>query len=129
VAVHGYDWSVAVAYPEIFFGWGGGGFRQEFFFGGGSTNSVEDRGQRERRSGGGSPLVRVPLNLQMRETRILIRLLRTYFPRISEFGPASEFRGGNEPLNPPRYATGQCWYAYLPVNFDGQVIGLDLALN
>ena len=24
----------------------------------GSTNSVEDRGQRERRSGGGSPLVR-----------------------------------------------------------------------
>jgi hypothetical protein len=26
--------------------------------GGGSTNSVEDRGQRERRSGGGSPLVR-----------------------------------------------------------------------
>ena len=28
------------------------------FFGGGSTNSVEDRGQRERGSGGGSPLVR-----------------------------------------------------------------------
>ena len=26
--------------------------------GGGSTNSVEDRGQRERGSGGGSPLVR-----------------------------------------------------------------------
>jgi hypothetical protein len=34
-----------VAYPGI-------------FFGGGSTNSVEDRGQRERGSGGGSPLVR-----------------------------------------------------------------------
>ena len=32
---------------------------QEFFSGGGSTNSVEDRGQRERGSGGGSPLVRV----------------------------------------------------------------------
>ena len=33
---------------------------QEFFFflGGGSTNSVEDRGQRERGSGCGSPLVR-----------------------------------------------------------------------
>ena len=30
---------------------------QEFFSGGGSTNSVEDRGQRERGSGGGSPLV------------------------------------------------------------------------
>ena len=27
-------------------------------FGGGSTNSVEDRGQTERGSGGGSPLVR-----------------------------------------------------------------------
>ena len=32
---------------------------QEFFFwGGGSTNSVEDRGERERGSGDGSPLVR-----------------------------------------------------------------------
>ena len=38
--------SVPVAYPGI-------------LFGGGSTNSVEDRGQRERGSGGGSPLVRV----------------------------------------------------------------------
>ena len=35
-----------MAYPGIFFG------------GGGSTNSVEDRGQSERGSGGGSPLVR-----------------------------------------------------------------------
>jgi hypothetical protein len=35
---------------------GGGGLYQEF--GGGSTNSVEDRGQRERGSGGISPLVR-----------------------------------------------------------------------
>ena len=35
-----------VAYPGILFG------------GGGSTNSVEDRGERERGSGGGSPLVR-----------------------------------------------------------------------
>jgi hypothetical protein len=32
---------------------------QKFFSGrGGSTNSVEDRGQRDRRSGGGSPIVR-----------------------------------------------------------------------
>ena len=37
---------ITVAYPGIFFG------------GGGSTNSVEDRGQRGRGSGGGSPLVR-----------------------------------------------------------------------
>ena len=35
----------AVAYPGIFFGEG-------------SSNSVEDRGQRERGSGGGSPLAR-----------------------------------------------------------------------
>jgi hypothetical protein len=43
----------SVAYPGILFGgreWGG------------STNSVEDRGQRERGSGGGSPLG-VSLNL------------------------------------------------------------------
>ena len=38
-------YSRAVAYPGI-------------LFGGGSTNSVEDRGQTERGSGGGSPLVR-----------------------------------------------------------------------
>jgi hypothetical protein len=38
----------AVAHPAIFSGGGGGG----------STNSVEDRGQRELGSGGGSPLVR-----------------------------------------------------------------------
>ena len=34
------------------------GVPRNFFPGGGSTNSVEDRGQRERGSGGGSPLVR-----------------------------------------------------------------------
>jgi len=38
----------AVAYPGILFGGRGGS----------STSSVEDRGQRERGSGGGSPLVR-----------------------------------------------------------------------
>jgi len=37
-----------VAYPGILFGGGNG-----------STNSVEDRGQRERGSGGGCHLVRV----------------------------------------------------------------------
>ena len=34
------------------------GVPKNFFRGGGSTNSVEHRGQRERGSGGGSPLVR-----------------------------------------------------------------------
>jgi len=38
-------WRGTVAYPGI-------------VFGGSSTNSVEDRGQRGRGSGGGSPLVR-----------------------------------------------------------------------
>ena len=43
---HSSEMMLSVAYPGIFFG------------GGGSTNSVEDRGQRGRGSGGGSPLVR-----------------------------------------------------------------------
>ena len=34
------------------------GVPRNFVWGGGSTNSVEDRGQRERGSGVGSPLVR-----------------------------------------------------------------------
>ena len=34
------------------------GVPRNFVRGGGSTNTVEDRGQRERASGGGSPLVR-----------------------------------------------------------------------
>jgi hypothetical protein len=39
---------------------GSSGVYKKFFSGGGggSTNSVEDRGQKERGSGGGSPLVR-----------------------------------------------------------------------
>jgi hypothetical protein len=40
---------IAVTYPGIFFSEGGGGV---------SKNSVGDRGQRERGSGDGSPLVR-----------------------------------------------------------------------
>jgi hypothetical protein len=44
--------------PRNFFGGGGERLRQEFFRGWGSTNSVEDGGERERGSWGGSPLVR-----------------------------------------------------------------------
>jgi hypothetical protein len=40
---------------ELFREWG---LTQNFFLGGGLTNSVEDGGQRELESGGGSPLVR-----------------------------------------------------------------------
>jgi hypothetical protein len=53
----------------------------------------------------------VPLNLQMNETHILIRLLRMYIPRNWEFGPALEklwnFWGGAVEPPPPifRYAT------------------------
>jgi hypothetical protein len=36
----------------------GNGVPRNFVWGRGSTNSVEDRGQRKRGSGGGSPLVR-----------------------------------------------------------------------
>jgi hypothetical protein len=43
-------------YTRNLFG-GGGVYTRHFFRGGGSTNSVEDRGQRERESGGGRPLV------------------------------------------------------------------------
>jgi hypothetical protein len=64
-----------VAYPGI-------------LFRGGSTNSVEDRGQSEWGSGRGSPQSGVPLNLQMSETPILIRLLWMYFPQNWEFGSA-----------------------------------------
>jgi hypothetical protein len=42
--------ALAVAYQRIFSEGGGGG--------GGSLNSVEDRGQKGRGCGGGSPLVR-----------------------------------------------------------------------
>jgi hypothetical protein len=49
--------SIARSGIQDFFRGGGGGLSQEFFSGG-STNSVEERGQREWGSGGGSPLVR-----------------------------------------------------------------------
>jgi hypothetical protein len=63
----------------------GGGVARNFS--GGSTNLVEDKGQRERGYGGGSPLVRGSTQLA-NETRVLIRLLRMYFPRNWEFGSA-----------------------------------------
>jgi hypothetical protein len=52
----------------------------------------------------------------MSETHILIRLLRIYFPRISEFGTASEFPGGLHPPTPPpppRYTTDKRRYSNL----------------
>jgi hypothetical protein len=51
VIVDRYQWLT----QESFFG---GAVRPGIFFRGGSTNLVEDRGQRERGSGGVSPIVR-----------------------------------------------------------------------
>jgi hypothetical protein len=51
----------------------------------------------------------VPLNLQVSETRILVRLLRKNFPQNREFGSAlSKLRnfGGGGGLNPPTPALG-----------------------
>ena len=51
-------------------------------------------------------------NSKMSESRILVRLLRMYFPQSWEFGSAlsklRNFRGGGfeHPKPPPRYATG-----------------------
>jgi hypothetical protein len=96
-----------VAYPGFF-----RGVYIRNFFRRGSTNSVVVRGHRDRRSGGGSPPPPesgVPLNLQMNETRILIRLLRMYIQRNWEFGSAlaklrnfGRVGGGGLGLNPQR---------------------------
>jgi hypothetical protein len=55
---------------------------------GASTISDEDIGQREQGSGGCSPLSVFPLNLQIRETHVLVRLLWMCYPRNWEFGSA-----------------------------------------
>jgi hypothetical protein len=75
------------------------------FFGEGGVQQIQLEtvgGQREGRSGGGSPLIKVPLNLQMSETRILISLLQMYFPRNRKFGSALSklLSFGVEPPNP-----------------------------
>jgi hypothetical protein len=59
-------------------------YRGFFLGGGGSTNSVEGRENGDL--GAVAPYSGVPLNLQMSETGILIRLLQIYFPWILEFG-------------------------------------------
>jgi hypothetical protein len=86
-------YKISVAYPGFFFSEGES-----------STNSVDDRGQRERGTGGISPLVRDSTQLQMSETCILIRLFQMYFPQNWEFGSAlSKLRnfGGRGFATPP----------------------------
>jgi hypothetical protein len=65
-----------VAYTGILFG------------GGGSKIRVRTEGRENGDLGAAAPKSGVPLNLQMSETRILIRSLRMYFPRNWEFGSA-----------------------------------------
>jgi hypothetical protein len=84
---------VPVAYPGILFG--GKGFQQIQW-------RIEGRENGDL--GAVAPESGVPLNLQMSETRILIKLLRMYFPRNLEFGSAlsilRNFGGGGGGLNP-----------------------------
>jgi hypothetical protein len=97
--------SLPLAYPGFFSkGWGI------------STNSVEDRGQRERGSGGGSPLIRGSAQFSIRFDFVKPSgcrgLLRMYLPPNRQFGPPCtnhrDFGGGGfEHPNPPPYATVQ----------------------
>jgi hypothetical protein len=72
-----------VAYPEILLGGGG-----QLCSGGGGVQQIQLRteGGENGDLGAVVPWSGFPLNLQMSETRILIRLLRMYFPRNWEFG-------------------------------------------
>jgi hypothetical protein len=75
---------------------------QEFCLGGGSTNSVEDRGQKERGSRGGSPLVRGSAQFAIWFDFVKLSgcqgLLQMYFPRKLgirlSFVKTSVFPGG-----------------------------------
>jgi hypothetical protein len=49
----------------------------------------------------------------MSETRIFIRLLRIYFPRISKFGFASEFGGGGGVETPPHFGTPLAMFRFV----------------
>jgi hypothetical protein len=67
------------------------GLRQKFFGngGGGGVQKIQRTEGRENGDVGAvAPKSGVPLNLQINETHILIRLLRMYIPRNWEFGSA-----------------------------------------
>jgi hypothetical protein len=84
---------------------------QETFSRGWGVQQIQLRtGGRENEDlGAVAPSSGVPLNLQMSQTGILIRLLRIYFPRNWEFGSAlSKLRNfvGRGGLNPPKSHLG-----------------------
>jgi hypothetical protein len=65
--------------------------------GGGSKIQLRNEGRENGDLGAVAPYSGVPLNLKMSGTRILIRLLRMYFPRDLEFGLVfSKFRNFGE---------------------------------
>jgi hypothetical protein len=61
---------------------------QDFFSGGVQQILLRIEGRENGDLGAVTPQSEVPLNLQMNETHILIRLLRMYSPRNWEFGSA-----------------------------------------
>jgi hypothetical protein len=80
------------------------------FFGGVQQIQLRTESRENGDLGAVAPYSGVLLSLQVCETRILIRLLRMYFPRNREFGSAlSKLRnfGGFETPNPPPYATAE----------------------
>jgi hypothetical protein len=97
----------AVAYPGIFFS---GGLCQEFFLGWVQQIQLRAEGRENRDLGALAPSQGVPLNLQMSETCILIRLLRMYFHRTGNLAQLCQNFGisgwgGGGGFNPPWYAT------------------------
>jgi hypothetical protein len=78
-----------------------------YIFRGAQQIQLRTEGRENRDLGAVVPLTGLPLNLQISETRILIMLLRVYFPRNWEFGSAlSKLRnfgggGGERPLGTP----------------------------
>jgi hypothetical protein len=96
-ATYTYILPTIIEVPRIFFS---GGFHQI---------QLRTEGRENGDLGAVAPESGVPLNLKMSEPRILIRLLRMYFPRNWEFGSAlsklQDFGRGLSTPTPPRYAT------------------------
>jgi hypothetical protein len=77
--------------------------------GGVQQNQVRIEGRENEDMGAVAPYSGFPFNLQMNETRILIRLLRMYIPRNWEFGSTlAKFRGEggfDPPTTTPPFGT------------------------